>query len=57
MHKIDSRCREATLGPDDPNCAAFNAAFDELDLDWHWDAALYRSLPHDGDDRAMLCAY
>ena len=42
---------------EDPDLAAFNAAFDALDLDWHWDAELYRSLPHDGDDRATLGAW
>lgn len=36
--------------------AAFNAAFDALDLDWHWDATAYLNLPHD-DDRAAVSAY
>lgn len=42
---------------EDPDLAAFNAAFDALDLDWQWDLALYRSLPHDGDERTTLSAY
>lgn len=42
---------------EDPDLAAFNAAFGALDLDWHWDPELYRSLPHDGDDRATLGAW
>lgn len=42
---------------EDADLAAFNAAFGALDLDWCWDAAVYRSLPHDGDDRATLSAY
>lgn len=44
-------------GSEYPELAAFNAAFDVLDLDWHWDLDLYLTLPHDGDDRATLSAY
>lgn len=45
------------LSPEvEADLAAFNAAFDALDLDWHWDAKAYLNLPHD-DDRAAVSAY
>lgn len=49
--------RVSASAAEDPDLAAFNAAFDALDLDWHWDPELYRSLPRDGDDRATLGAW
>lgn len=47
----------AGAGPEESELAAFNAAFDALDLDWHWDRDLYRRLPHGGDDRETLIAW
>jgi hypothetical protein len=36
---------------------AYNAAFHELGLDWHWDADVWATLePIDGD-RERVCAY
>ena len=31
-------------GHDDSECEAYNAAFHELGLDWHWDRATYDAL-------------
>ncbi len=42
---------------DDGECAAFNAAFDELGIEWHWDPALYASLRTIADERERLCTY
>ena len=42
---------------DDVECAAFNAAFDELGFDWRWDPGFYRTLRAVGDERARLAIY
>lgn len=40
---------EASAAPDDQaHRHAYNAAFDELGLDWHWDTAMYDQLKAQG---------
>ena len=36
---------------------AYNAAFDELELDWHWDVTQFRELQQHTDERARMHAY
>lgn len=36
---------------DETQRQAYNAAFDELGLSWHWDAVTYACLPAQGRDR------
>ena len=43
---------DASTAPDDQaQRHAYNAAFDELGLTWHWDAATYDRLKVQGRDR------
>jgi len=41
----------------DAELNAFNAAFDELDLDWRWDRAVIEELAPAGDDRARVAVF
>ena len=36
---------------------AYNAAFDELELDWHWGVSQFRELQHYADERSRMHAY
>lgn len=36
---------------------AFNAAFEELELDWHWDRKTFRDLGGPGSDLDRISAY
>jgi hypothetical protein len=36
---------------------AYNAAFDELELDWHWDRAILEGLTAVGTEKDRICAY
>lgn len=36
---------------------AYNAAFDELELSWHWGVAQFRELQHHADERSRMHAY
>ena len=36
---------------------AYNAAFDELELGWHWCESQFRELQHHADERSRLQAY
>ena len=36
---------------------AYNAAFDELELDWHWDAAILGELSRIASEKDRICAY
>jgi hypothetical protein len=36
---------------------AYNAAFDELELGWHWGESQFRELQHHADERARMQAY
>lgn len=49
----------ASRAPDalDAELDAFNAAFDELDLDWRWDRAMIEELAPAGDDRARVAGF
>jgi hypothetical protein len=38
-------------GDADAHRQAYNAAFDELGLNWHWDAVTFASLPAQGPER------
>lgn len=51
--------RSASRVPDalDAELDAFNAAFDELDLDWRWDRAVIEELAPAGDDRARVAGF
>lgn len=39
------------------DCSAFNAAFYELGLRWHWDEATYERLAAEPDERLRLRRY
>lgn len=41
----------------DAELDAFNAVFDELDLDWRWDRAVIEELAPAGDDRARVAGF
>lgn len=36
---------------------AYNAAFDELELSWHWGVSQFRELQHHADERSRMHAY
>ncbi len=36
---------------------AYNAAFDELELGWHWGVSQFRELQHHADERSRMQAY
>ena len=36
---------------------AYNAAFDELELGWHWGVSQFRELQHHDDERSRMQAY
>ena len=40
-----------------PELDAYNAAFHELGLDWHWDAATWATLEDIEGERERVCAY
>lgn len=40
-----------------PELDAYNAAFHELGLDWHWDAEVWARLAPIEGDRERICAY
>jgi hypothetical protein len=44
-------------GHDEAVRNAYNAVFCQLELDWHWDTATYRSLLACADDRERLRTY
>ena len=56
MKRQDPRLNRPTTA-EDAECAAFNAAFDELGIEWQWDPALYASLRSISDERERLTAY
>ena len=56
MKSLDPRNNRPTTA-EDAECAAFNAAFDELGIEWQWDPALYASLRSISDERERLTAY
>ena len=41
----------------DPELDAYNAAFAELELDWHWDSAVLRELAGIDSEKERICAY
>lgn len=41
----------------DPELDAFNAAFDELELDWHWNGATMRELVGSGSEVERIAAW
>ena len=41
----------------DPELDAFNVAFDELELDWHWDGATMRELVGPGSEVERIAAW
>lgn len=41
----------------DLHCDAYNVAFYELGLRWHWDQAFYQSVLNHADERARLRDY
>lgn len=41
----------------DPELEAFNAAFDVLELDWHWDAATMRELVGPGSEVERIAGW
>jgi hypothetical protein len=49
---IPSRSQES-----DAELDAYNAAFHELDLDWHWDAEVWAELRPIAGERERVCAY
>jgi hypothetical protein len=53
-----SSSRPATRASDalDADLDAFNAAFEDLDLDWRWDRAVLEEAGPTGDDRARVAA-
>ena len=48
IHETDAEARERD---------AFNAAFRELGLRWHWDAATFGELKHAADDGQRIRTY
>ena len=40
-----------------PELDAYNAAFDELELDWHWDRAILDELAGIASEKDRICAY
>ena len=40
-----------------PELDAYNAAFHELGLDWHWDADVWATLADIDGERERVCAY
>jgi hypothetical protein len=41
----------------DFHCSAYNAAFYELGLKWHWDADVYQTIVSDGQEKDRIQAY
>ena len=41
----------------DAELAAYNLAFSELGLEWHWDAGTYRQLQSSSGDKPFVQAY
>ncbi|MEO8485660.1 MAG: hypothetical protein ABI585_04910 [Betaproteobacteria bacterium] len=41
----------------DPELDAYNAAFDALELDWHWNHAVLRDLAGIGSEKDRISAY
>jgi hypothetical protein len=41
----------------DPELDAYNAAFDELELDWHWDRAILAELAAITSEKERIVAY
>jgi len=40
-----------------PELDAYNLAFDELELDWHWDQSILDDLAAIGSEKERICAY
>ena len=40
-----------------PELDAYNIAFDELELDWHWDQAILDEVAGIADEKERICAY
>ncbi|GMU71751.1 MAG: hypothetical protein DYH14_07920 [Betaproteobacteria bacterium PRO3] len=41
----------------DPELEAYNAAFEELELDWHWDSATMRELVGPGSEAERIAGW
>ena len=41
----------------DPEVDAYNVAFDELELDWHWDRAILAEVAGIGSEKERIVAY
>jgi hypothetical protein len=46
-----------TVRPSSPELDAYNAAFDELELDWHWDASILDELSAIASEKERIRAY
>jgi hypothetical protein len=46
-----------TPADQDPELDAYNAAFEELELEWHWDRATLRELVGPGSDGERIAAW
>lgn len=53
----DAICHRDPADADEVDRSAFNVAFYELGLRWHWDGATYRALAATGCERARVRAY
>lgn len=40
-----------------PELDAYNVAFDDLELDWHWDQAILDEVAGIADEKERICAY
>ena len=52
-----TRTPSPRTSPASPELDAYNAAFHELGLDWHWDADVWSSLQSIDGERERICAY
>jgi hypothetical protein len=55
-HRI-SRTEARVVRQHDPEVDAYNAAFDELELDWHWDRAILDELRGITSEKERIVAY
>ena len=49
--------RPRVVSESDPELEAYNAAFDELELEWRWDRSVLRDLAGIGTERERISAY
>ena len=49
--------RHAAHPGSSPELDAYNAAFDELELDWHWDGAILAEVAGFASEKERICAY